>query len=559
MVILPVHGTRKLESSRVQSMLKPIMQDLKRPSLLPVRKTLTGDGQRPSPLRVFLTAWLLFGCLGSVWSFASPLMSAPDEPAHTIKAAAVVRGQLDGTSSGVQGETLTVNVPGYIAHLGEQTCFALNSSVTADCAGTIDATDRGWTTAKTSAGNYNPVYYAIVGLGSRGLSGEAALYTMRLLNAWLVAFFFAAIFAAAASLRHYRRPVIASAIALTPAALFLSGSINPNGLEIAASGAVFMGLCAIFERTAGNAPIGRLLLISTTLAGSLLAHTRPLSLLWLAVAAVAAVLCFGLRTFIKTLAIRGFQLAVLFVGLSSSFALWWVLSAKSFDSLLAGSPPVPADEAAVTMLDRVVPAMTEYVGVLGWMDTRPPTAAVYAWVLAFGAMLFLAFTARPVKGRWVMALLAGIVVGLPVALQASSSETLGWIWQGRYILAMVVTLILAAGVTTRFRRLRITPWTKSMIRWGLVLGVLAHFYVFMEGLRRYTVGILGQRVNWTEMFEPMWQPPGTWQLLASAYLLLLAIGAACLYRLLTSQKPRKKRIPAAPGVHRETAELGNLT
>jgi Predicted membrane protein (DUF2142) len=522
--------------------------NLNRPSKLDRSKV-----PRRTPLpKVLLVSWLLFGCIGSLWSFASPLMSVPDEPAHTIKAAAVARGQFSGASSGVQGAQLEVNVPGYIARLHDYKCFAQNSSITPACTPPIDARDRGWIPATTSAGNYNPVYYGIVGLGSRGLSGEPALYAMRLISTWLVAFFLGAIMAAATSLRRYHRPVIACAIALTPAVFFLSGSINPNGLEIATAGAVFMSLCAIFEQTAARMPINRLLLIIAALSGSLLAHTRPLSLLWLAIAVVSAILCFRFKTFIQTLAVRGFQLSGLAVGLSSLFALWWVLSAKSFDSLLAGAP-VPAEEAAVAMLDKTVFFMVEYVGVLGWIDTLPPPAALYTWVFGFGAMLFLAYTARPVRGRWVMALLTLTVIIVPTALQASSSEKLGWIWQGRYTLAMVVTLILAAGIATRFRPFRITPWTKSMVRWGLVLGALAHSYVFLEGLRRYTIGIQAH-VNWTEMFEPVWQPPGTWQVLAAVYILLLATCGTFLYRLLTASPAlagQKHFAPTQPPLSRK--------
>ncbi|MEV4988404.1 DUF2142 domain-containing protein [Pseudarthrobacter sp. LMD1-1-1.1] len=514
---------------------------------LPMPKIRTAGPRRipPSPLRVLIVAWLIFGSIGSVWSFASPLMSVPDEPAHAIKAAAVARGQLMGTGSGVQGDPLVVQVPGYIANLNVRSCFAQHSNITADCAKPVDATDRGWTAGKTSAGNYNPVYYAIVGMGSRGLSGEPAIYAMRIISSWLVGFFLAAIFTAAFSLRHFRRPVIAAAVALTPAVFFLSGSINPNALEIATTGAVFLSLCAVFEQVAGRTSLQQLPLVLLTLSASLLAHTRPLSLLWLALAAIAAVLCYGFGTLMKTLAQRGFQIAMGIIALSCVFALWWVFAARSFDSLLAGAP-MRAEDAAVAMLDKTVFFMVEYVGVLGWIDTMPPPGTLYTWVLGFGALLFLAYTARPVRGRWVMALLTVTVIAVPTALQASSSEKLGWIWQGRYALAMVVTLILAAGVTTRFRQFRITPWTKSMIRWGLVLGVLAHTYIFLEGLRRYTIGIQ-DHVNWTEMFDPRWQPPLTWQGLAVIYIALLAAGAVCLYRLLTV-KPAGASLPSAHAV-----------
>jgi hypothetical protein len=460
-------------------------------------------------------------------------MSVPDEPAHTIKAAAVARGQFVGNTTGVQGDPLTVNVPGYIAHLGKYSCFAQHSDVTPACAVPIDATDRGWIPAQTSAGNYNPVYYGIVGMGSRGLSGETAIYAMRIVSAWLAAFFLAGIFCAASSLRRFHRPIIASAIALTPAVLFLAGSVNPNALEIAATGAVFMSLCAILEQSASTTRISRLLLVVFALSGSLLAHTRPLSLLWLAISVTAAVLFYGVPTLIRTLPKRGFQVSLLMVSLSSLFALWWVVSAKSFESLLTGSEPIPADVAVVSMLDRTFGFIAEYVGVLGWLDTYPPIAVIFTWVLGMGFLLVLGLTARPIRNRWPLAMLSITVLSLPVALQASSSESLGWIWQGRYNLPALVTLLLACGIAARLLPFRITPWTSSILRWTVVLAVLAHVYLMLEGMRRYTVGIHGDHVNWTEMFEPEWQPPFSWQGLTVAYIAVLALAGVCLYRMLT--------------------------
>ncbi|MDQ0673465.1 hypothetical protein QFZ36_001026 [Pseudarthrobacter siccitolerans] len=487
---------------------------------------------RPGQLRVLFLAWLLIGAAGTIWCFASPLMSIPDEPAHTVKAAAVARGQLSGTSSGIQGEPLSVQVPGFIAQLHRYSCFAQHSDITPACSPTIDASDRGWTTAKTSAGNYNPVYYGIVGIGSRGLSGEPALYAMRLISTWVTAFFLASVVSAASSLRRFQLPVIAVGVSLTPAVLFLAGSINPNAIEIGATAALFMNLCAIFEQSAGKIRIHTLNVATGALSGMLLANTRPLALVWLCLAALAALLCYGFPALLRALKDWRFVTALGSVFLSCLFALWWIVSAKSFDSLLAG-PPMPGDQAALAMLDKSIGFMVEYVGVLGWLDTMPPAGTLYAWVLGFGVLLFLAFTARPVRARWVMLLMVIAVIAVPTVLQASSSEKLGWIWQGRYALAMVLTMLLAAGVAARFRPFRITPWRKSAIRWGVILGVLAHLYVFLEGLRRYTVGIHGLYINWGEMFEPQWQPPFSWQGLTVAYVLVLSVAGVCLYRLLT--------------------------
>jgi hypothetical protein len=53
-------------------------------------------------------------------------------------------------------------------------------------------------------------------------------------------------------------------------------------------------------------------------------------------------------------------------------------------------------------------------------------------------------------------------------------------------------------------------------------------------------------VNWTEMFQPEWQPPGTWQVLAVAYLVLLAVSGTLLYRLLTAPGWQARLAAPAP-------------
>ena len=506
-----------------------------------------GRPERPSSAKVLVVAWLLIGLLGSVWCFASPLMSAPDEPAHTVKAAAVARGQFTGGSTGVQGERLAVQVPGYIAKLESNLCFAHHPEVTANCALPIDAADRGTTTALTSAGNYNPVYYGIVGLASRGLSGETALYAMRLVSTWVCAFFLATIFWAASSLRRFVWPSLAAAVAITPAVLFLSASINPTALEISTAASVFMCLCSLLERSRAlqdsHAKIWCL-----AVAGALLANTRPVSLLWLAVVVAAAVLAYNLQAFGRVFRYRPSWVPVAVLGLACVFALGWVVSSNSFDSLLAGAP-VPSDVAAVTMADRTFIYVPEYVGVLGWLDTPPPPAVVYAWVLAMGVVLVVGMTARPLRARWSVALLTVVVLVAPVALQASSSEKVGWIWQGRYILAVLVVLLLACGVAGRFAPFRTSTRTLSIVRWTLVAGALAHIYLLLQGLRRYTVGITEGHVNWTEMFAPHWQPPFSWQGLTLAYIVVLGIAGYCLYRLLASPQGNGRGTVLKQGTH----------
>ena len=61
---------------------------------------------------VFAGAWIALALLASAWAIASPISSGPDEPAHLIKAASVVRGELVGPQGSYGNE---VTVPKYVA------------------------------------------------------------------------------------------------------------------------------------------------------------------------------------------------------------------------------------------------------------------------------------------------------------------------------------------------------------------------------------------------------------------------------------------------------------
>jgi hypothetical protein len=385
-------------------------------------------------------------------------------------------------------------------------------------------------TGETSAGNYNPVYYVLVGLPSRVMGGEGAIYAMRILSGLINAAILATVFAAASALRRPRIPLIAATVAVAPSVLFFSGGINPNALEITAAAAVFMNLCVILEN-ADRLKNVRWNIVALAVAASLLANTRPLSLLWLFLAVGAAIAAFGVRRFVMIMKDRLVWLAAGVTAAFCAFALYWLLTAKSFESLLASPVQVEPDQAFATMLDRTFSYVVEYVGVLGWLDTPAPPAVLMTWVMAIGLVLLAGMTSRPVRGRWGLAILVPLVIVLPAALQASTIQSLGWIWQGRYLMALVVVLLLAAGVAARFMPFRTTPWKKSAVRWSLVLLGLAHVYMMLFGFRRYTVGII-ERTNWPEMFDPMWQPPLTWQALTVAYMAVLAVGGYLLYRSL---------------------------
>ena len=157
-------------------------------------------------MRVFLgrvgrTTWLTalvafvgLSLLSTAWAVATPLSASPDEPAHIIKAAAVVRGQLIGEPTSRQGFT-TVTIPSAVGNAWAWTCPAYHPQTTADCQViTGDSTVR---STVTSAGLYNPTYYALVGWPSLVFSTpHAAVYSMRFVSGLICSFFLAVAFTA---------------------------------------------------------------------------------------------------------------------------------------------------------------------------------------------------------------------------------------------------------------------------------------------------------------------------------------------------------------------------
>lgn len=491
------------------------------PRLIPAR----------APLMPVVSIFLVLAALATLWSFASPIMAVPDEPAHAIKAAAVVRGQLQGQPSGKQGDPALVQVPQYFAELGLQVCYGFNPGKTADCAPEVNADHRTPTPALTSAGNYNPVYYLAVGAPSRILSGAPALYAMRIVSGLISAVFLTMAFAAARRMKNPQWPLIGCVVALTPMALFLSGSINPNSLEIATTASLFLSLCVVLENT-NNLSKVRGPLWAVGLSAAALANTRALSLLWLALAVLVAVMMFGWRPLWSAVKTRlGLAMTAL-AGLGCALGLGWLLVADSFKSLGGIPSAVTPDQAFVTMLDRTFSYTEGYIGLMGWLDTPAPKGVQMFWHFAIAAVFLAGLTARSRRSRWALGLIVVSIVFLPAILQAQVIQEIGYIWQGRYLLALIALLVIASAVALRDRAFPVSPISRTAARWALGAVVAAQFYAFVHTLRRYTVGIFAEHTNWSEMWDAAWQPPLGWPALSAVYLITLTAGAVLTYRAL---------------------------
>lgn len=492
--------------------------------------------RRPrGPWRWFLLLWFLFSGAIGLWSLATPLMAFPDEPAHSIQAAAVVRGEIGIAEGSSFGHGVHVEVPAYIAGLHALDCFKFHPDVTADCAPDV-TNDTFPAIGVTTAAGYNPFYYMIVGLPTLVLSGAPAIYGMRLVSAILTAAFYAAGITSLTQMRRPFWPVAFAGVACTPMILFLSGGVSPNALEIAATLAAFAGLCAILD-TADKRILPMPALVGVVAAMSALANTRQIALVWMLCTVVVALIAFRHPNLRALFTERRVWIGIGAIFVAVVAGVLWIYSMLHAPAsqgtapigIINPAPGIAPYQAFITMLDITFDFIPQYIGVMGWLDTPLPVLGMLFWTAAFVALLISSFFIRPRRARWVVWFAFALLAIVPGFLQASLITTMGYVWQGRYNLPLVVVCFVVTGIALRNFR---APTRSVPRRFTLVVlwfGALSHVFAFAYVLRRYTVGVRNYG-NWQTMVtDPSWQPPLSWPVLFGLYCMVIAAAAVLLW------------------------------
>ncbi|MET3808957.1 DUF2142 domain-containing protein [Arthrobacter sp. UYEF3] len=502
-------------------------------------------------LSFFVRVFAFISALVTLWILATPLMAYPDEPAHTVKAAAVARGQFFPAPGESYGHGVHVQVPSYIANIQSQMCFAFLKDKTANCAPAIPMGDTLPTIGVTSAGLYNPVYYWIVGLPSLFISGAPAIYAMRIVSGLLSAAAYAAGFTALSRLRNPKWPIIAATVATTPMVMFLASGINPNSIEVSASMAAFCGLVSILENSK-QLHRARPGILTVGVAAITLANTRNISPLWLLCGGVAALLFFKRADIAAifrnklVLFVSGITAIGVSLGVAWSF-LMLTAPASAGDAPLGISNfngEVRPYNAFLTMIDRSFDYVSQYIGVAGWLDAPMPQGVIMFWNMLFVGLSLLVFTVRPYRAQFGFWAALAMLVIVPALVQAAIVNTSGYIWQGRYSLPIFMIAMISTGLALRGKALDSrSPSQRTLGRILILAMCVAHLYGFLTVLRRYVVG-LTDFGNWQTMFTvPSWQPPLSWEVLSVLFAVTLLLSAS---RLFTYIFPTQDLIPAIP-------------
>lgn len=481
--------------------------------------------------RVARNRWGVFG-FGFVltlvpmllWNLASPIGSSPDEPTHFVRAAAVVRGEVFTGALKSNPRLSEAEVPEYVAWVNARTCYAFNPNITAACVHPVPGNPNRIVQSGHTAAANSPVFYALTGLPSLVLSGDKALYAMRGVNSLLCAAMFGFIFLALSQLARPRWSYFAAFVSATPMVLYLGGTLNPNGIEAVAAGSLFAALTVLASRVVRGARMIELLGV-VVLSTIMLTATRNISLLWLLLA-VGMALLLGRKAVLKRLFRRpAIWVTIALAALVSLAELIYFLRpsvvAQPQQFYGAGSS---FRDGLIYMVQHTFDFATGWVGLFGWVDTPAPSFTQIVWAaLMIGLVLGALILGKGARRLSVILMLVAMVA-VPAIAQAAVINRAGFIWQGRYTLAIVIILLLASGVVLDRCGfgVPILP-ARRAATWGVWLMAVGQVFAFVVAVKRYVVGDAAFLVQMVR--HPAWQPPGTWEVLSALFALSIVAAA----------------------------------
>lgn len=454
------------------------------------------------------TTFVLTAALCSLWSLATPLFAAPDEPAHAIRAASVSRLEFVGEEDEQFEDALVVDAPrGYVELGGDVSCYAFMRNVPASCASFPDESpiDR----VPTSAGRHPPSYYLVAGIPSLVLHGPVGVYLMRVVSTLLTAAFLAS---SVITLERFRSPrvgALAILLVATPMLFFIGGVVNPSAAEIPAALCLWVAGFALVSEAPGR--IDQRLVRRVAVAAIVLVLSRQLAPLWLgliALALLAVARSGAARALWEHRTARRWGAAVIVATLAQ---LAWIAIVRPLDPELGDSAAVEGlttGSAFRMSLGETLNRLREMVGWFGWLDSPSPGMTYALWTVAFGILLALALVLARRRVLLVAGAVAVITIAAPIAFETAQAHRIGFFWQGRYSmpLAIGVPVLLALGASTE------APSRESVgrarVRWllptvGVLVGI-GSVAAYGQTLRRNTVGYDGPL---DFLIDPIWSPP----------------------------------------------------
>lgn len=451
---------------------------------------------------------VLFASLG--WAVSMPIGAGPDEPAHLLKAASVVRGEFIGTPTDAPAVT-RVQVPAALADSSAWACFAFHPSESAACQGDVGE-KAGLAYAETSAGIYNPGYYLFVGWPSL-LSEDptAIVWGMRALTAVGSALLAAGIFATLSRMMSRLLALAMLGTVMTPMVVFLNAVVNPNAWEVLGGLGFLVGLLWFASATAVRGRDGILPATLMAAGGFVAANARGVSPFWLFLFGIIFLVAAPWPRIRELLRTPSFVIGLGIAVLGAFTGAAWTLTTGTLNRM--GDFPGQEMSPVMAFFRMIVsaPSDARVFGVFGWLDTEAPAMVYFVYGFTTLSVVVLGLATGDRRGRFLIAIAAAVFFLGPAVLQTASVRGSGWIWQGRYSLVVLLGLIVVSGVIAISSGRR---WEASqrlngkvldrVISYSLTLMAAAQLWAFLGDLQRYSAP------DTPTIFEPLlrpgWQP-----------------------------------------------------
>lgn len=499
-------------------------------------------------LLVVVTAALGFISIGT-WAIASPVGAAPDDDFHMASIWCSL-GERQGLCG--LGEAENERIVSERFSMSPY-CFAGMPEESAACE--VDDEAMVPTTRGNFAGNYPPVFYAVMGVFA-GPDIAVSTIVMRVFNAGILV---GAITAVLALLRRGEGgPLIWSAVVtMVPLGMFIVPSVNPSSWAVISGLVVWIATYGFFSAEGRGRRIA-LAAIAIVLA-VMGAGARGDSAVYVGFAALAAMIL----SFQKSRA--WLKLALLPSGLIA-IGIAFFLSARqstgaagvgiALDSSVASDPTAasPLSDLLVNLI--YLPWLwTGGTGTwgLGWIDTPvPPTV----WVAMLGVLVGLVFWGLRIMSRRKGTVLVLALLGLtliPLYVLYGLEARVGSEIQPRYLLPLLIVFVGVAAFGFAHDHLGL-----SRLQAGVLLAAvaIANALSLHNNMRRYISGIGDSSFNLNANIEWWWeipvQPMTVWFVGSAAFLLMMVGLFIHLYP--TGERPRApldERAPVpgvAPGV-----------
>jgi hypothetical protein len=374
--------------------------------------------------------------------------------------------------------------------------------------------------------------FALLGLGARlAPNADDALYAGRLVSLLLCA----GLLGAAFVVTRGRWVLVGLLAALSPMTLFLAATFNPSGVEISAG----IAFAAVTVALASRAP-SRLVWWAFLVSGALLAVSRPVGFVWVAMDVALLVGLIGPRPFAHLFRDHPRILSRVALGVVALAAV----STVAWESAVGHSPHSSWDQAWHEIgrsAHQLQSILNQFVGNFGWVELRMPHIATLLALSAYGALIVVALVLAGWRGRLSLLAFAAVLIVVAFVLDAAAQLPYGFGVQARYVMPVAVALpILAGGLVDRrladgrhgrHRPAHRRPGSARATLWSppLAVACLAGFGTldFVGWLWNSHVSAVGARGTWSFIDHARWVPPGgwlPWVVLSAAGTLLLVAG-----------------------------------